>query len=64
MSSSQTVVTSEVAKAPDRVRRKFISPAALAISLSSTLPIASPVSGMKKKGRPSPITISGIEMLQ
>ena len=59
-----TVVTMEVAKAPDKVRRKFMRPAAESISRSSTLPSAIVVVGMKKKGRAKPITSSGSAMSQ
>ena len=61
---SQAVLTTETAAAPDRVRRKFIRPAALSISCGSTLASASPVVGMKKNGRPSPMNISGRAMSQ
>jgi hypothetical protein len=45
---------SEVAKAPETVRQKFIRPAAEAVSGSSTLDRARLVSGMKKNDKPTP----------
>ena len=45
MRSSHIVVTSEVATAPDSVRKKFCTPAAEATSLGLTLPSESAVSG-------------------
>src|SRR5450830_299868 len=56
---SQPVLTSEVAIAPDIVRQKLIRPAAEAISDSSTLASASPVSGTKNKGKPMPCNNNG-----
>src|SRR6185295_3554009 len=61
---SHAVVVIEVANAPDSVRRKFISPAAEAVSLSSTLASACAVIGRKKNGKPSPIRINGTETCQ
>src|ERR1041385_2927782 len=61
---SQLVVTTDVATAPDSVRRKFMRPAADAVSCSSTLASASVVIGTKKNGSPSPIASSGPEICQ
>ena len=52
--SYHMVVTIAVPTAPAMVRRKFITPAAEAVSSSSTAPRASVVSGMKKNGMPAP----------
>src|ERR1044071_6622841 len=61
---SQLVVTTDVATAPDSVRRKFIRPAADAVSCSSTRASASVVIGTKKNGRPSPIASNGPDICQ
>ena len=54
----------DVAIAPDRVRIKFINPAAELVSSSSTLPSAAAVDGIKKKGMPRPSNINGSETSQ